>query len=83
MPWSKPNYLRLLSIAEICFSNSEDLASILALPVVGVLRRFRWVAILTVIAGCQWRQIPAVRLGSPIQRRACKQLRHLPPELAG
>ena len=65
-------------------------ASILALPVAGVLRRFRWAASLSVIvllgvrrARCQWRQMPSVRFGSPIHRRASKQFRHLPPELAG
>jgi hypothetical protein len=48
-------------------------AGILALPVVGVLRRSRSAAILTRhcscgmrAAGCQWRQVPTDRFGIPI-----------------
>jgi hypothetical protein len=33
-------------------------------------------------AGCQWRQVPAVRLGPAVHRQPRKQFRHLPAKLA-
>jgi hypothetical protein len=62
-------------------------ACIVALPVVGMLRRFRWAAILTgiVLLECAVLAInggmPLVRLGCQVYSRTLIQLRYLPAGL--
>jgi len=62
--------------------------SIVALPV-GVLRRFRWAAILTglvllecIVLAINGGRCPLSDLAAPVHREPRRQLRHLPAELA-